>query len=1060
MVDAAMDAIIAIDADGRVVEWNPQAEAMFGWSSSEAAGDFLADLIVPSAYRKIYAEGLAEYRRTGEGAIVGKRVELEGLHRDGHTFPVELSIAPLGPGLTPLLAGSVRDLTAERQAAAVATRLAAIVDSSDDAIYSTDANGTLQTWNSGAEALYGYTEAEAVGMPQAMLVPPEIAGEGYRLLNRVLAGESILQYETRRVRKNGRVFDAWLTWSPLRGDAGQIVGASVICRDITDRIRAEAAQRDSERSFRMLASNSSDLVLWLRAGKIAWTSPSVKRFGWEPTDLIERGIVEFAHPDDVVMLLWMQEHSDQVTEDARLRFRFRTNNGGFRWVESDSRPNKDEAGIANGLVVAIRDVTEQVKTEDALQASETEFRQLAENAADIVVRVAPGGEHVWVSDSVRDALGWEPQEFLALSDSEIFHPDDLPRVLDLRSAGGLEELRIDEARGRLKNGEWVWLSSRSRPLPDGGRIVALRVVDSEVKAHEALMASEVRYRLLAENASDVVMRLANDATIGWVSPAVDKLLGWQPDELIGRGAHDLMHPDDLPTLWSRLDAVDDGASGVGHIRARCADGSYRWVLASQRQLKDNGEVIGKVVSLTDAEAEIDARRALDESEEDFRLVAENATDVVWRMDRDSVMQWVSPSLESVLGWRPEQLIGTDPADLIHPADKKDLEYLRAQSRSGSRMQPIELRVRLADSSYRWMSIQVRPTTGSDGSVNGAIVGLRDAHNEKLAREQLASSEQLFRLATNGAPQGVAVLGLHFRFVHVNKALCKLVDRDEEWLLSHSIRDVVHPEDLERELADHDQLLAGMHEAQEHERRWLKPDGSVVWVQHSTGLLRDERGMPLFFVSHLQDTTEAHQAKAELTHQAYHDALTGVINRHQLEGRIESALKRLARVGSSVGLLYCDVDDFKTINDRYGHAGGDAVLKLTAERIASTVRSDDLVIRAGGDEFIVVINEPPDVSSAQYIAQKIRTAVHKPIPVLDSEVTPTLSIGVAMAGPSTTADELLHAADHALYMAKESGRNRVVIFDPAADNTGQGANPDLKGFSDPDFGLGTLGTALA
>lgn len=233
----------------------------------------------------------------------------------------------------------------------------------------------------------------------------------------------------------------------------------------------------------------------------------------------------------------------------------------------------------------------------------------------------------------------------------------------------------------------------------------------------------------------------------------------------------------------------------------------------------------------------------------------------------------------------------------------------------------------------------------------------------------------------------------------------------------------------------------MADAQEHERRWRKADGSVVWVHHATALLRDERGMPLFFVSQVQDTTNQHNVTARLTHQAHHDALTGAMNRHLLEERIDSVLKRQAQSGRSVGMLYCDVDDFKTINDTFGHAAGDAVLKTTAQRITATVRSDDLVIRAGGDEFVVVINQRPDLASAQAIARKIRAEVHEPIPVQDSEVTPTLSIGLAMAEPGTTADALLHAADHALYVAKESGRDRIATFDPANDDAAYQQPPD-------------------
>ena len=305
--------------------------------------------------------------------------------------------------------------------------------------------------------------------------------------------------------------------------------------------------------------------------------------------------------------------------------------------------------------------------------------------------------------------------------------------------------------------------------------------------------------------------------------------------------------------------------------------------------------------------------------------------------------------------------------------------------------------------------------------------MRDVDAQVLARQALARSERLFHLAMDGAPQGMAVVGRDLDFVQVNAALCSMLDRDQQWLLAHTIRDVIHPDDLDEDLSARDALLNGDSGVRIRECRWLRSDGSAVWVEHSTGLLRDEQQLPLFYVSHVQDNTDSHRVKALLAHRANHDDLTGLINRGQLQERITDVLDLRSPSGGVPGLLFCDIDHFKDINDTYGHASGDDVLRIGAERMASAVRAGDIVARLGGDEFVVVLNDVRDLSAAVAVAQKIRDAVSEPMPIGQGPINITTSIGIALADCDIDAHRLLRNADAALYEAKHSGRNRIAAF---------------------------------
>ena len=514
-------------------------------------------------------------------------------------------------------------------------------------------------------------------------------------------------------------------------------------------------------------------------------------------------------------------------------------------------------------------------------------------------------------------------------------------------------------------------------------------------------------------------------------------MGWRPEQIVGTNATELTAPEerDAVAQWRAISALDQSLPAI-ELRALTGDGSFRWVSIHARAAVDsNGERTGRVVGIRDVHEQVLARHALESaarnvkaSKDRYRLLAENATDVVWQLDADTTLQWVTPSIEAVLGWSQEQVLGTPVVELVHPEDRPAILAWRSEVFAGVRAAPFELRIATAGGHYRWMSLNTRTTTDADGGVTGVIVGLRDVDDEVHARAQLARSEQMFRLAMDGAPQGMAVVGLHLAFLQVNDALCQMLGRDEQWLLSHTIRDVTHPADLEEDLTDRDELLRGAASSKVRECRWVRADGTAVWVVHSTGLLRDEAHMPLFYVSHVQDNTDTHRARAELVYRAGHDSLTGLMNRDQMQDRIGAVLDHRPRRGGAPVLLYCDLDWFKNINDTFGHAAGDYVLKATAERIAVCLRSDDSVARLGGDEFVVVLPEVYDLPAAWAVAKKIRKSVAQPLQVGDTDLSVTISIGIALASDNAEAHRLLRNADAALYEAKHAGRDQIAVYE--------------------------------
>jgi two-component system, chemotaxis family, CheB/CheR fusion protein len=236
-LDSALDCIITMDAAGRVREFNPASERVFGFTRAEAIGQELAELIIPPRTRERHRQGLAHYLKTGEGPLLGKLIEIEALRRDGAEILVQLAITALEVDGSPIFTAYLRDITERRRAEEANRRLAAIIESFGDAIISKNLNEVITSWNEEAERLFGYTADEIIGKPITTLVPSERHDEELGIIERLRRGERIVRYDTIGSRKDGMLVDISLAVSPIKDESGQVVGASRIARDITERVR-------------------------------------------------------------------------------------------------------------------------------------------------------------------------------------------------------------------------------------------------------------------------------------------------------------------------------------------------------------------------------------------------------------------------------------------------------------------------------------------------------------------------------------------------------------------------------------------------------------------------------------------------------------------------------------------------------------------------------------------------------------------------------------------------------------------------------------------------------
>ncbi len=261
ILESALDSIVTINHEGRIVEWNPAAERTFGWSRAQALGALMQDLIIPPALRPSHQQGLARYLTTGHGPVLGRRVELTALRADGTEFPIELAISTLQIDDKPIFTAYIRDITARKRAEAETIRLATALKSTEEAIMITSIEGTIQDVNPAFERLSGFSRTEAIGQNPRLLKSNVHREEHYRCMWQQLLRGEVWHGAVVNQRKDGSLYSAEETIAPVRGDDGQITAYVAVQRDVTQRLQIEEDLRARTSRLTALIENMQGGIL-------------------------------------------------------------------------------------------------------------------------------------------------------------------------------------------------------------------------------------------------------------------------------------------------------------------------------------------------------------------------------------------------------------------------------------------------------------------------------------------------------------------------------------------------------------------------------------------------------------------------------------------------------------------------------------------------------------------------------------------------------------------------------------------------------------------------------
>lgn len=425
--------------------------------------------------------------------------------------------------------------------------------------------------------------------------------------------------------------------------------------------------------------------------------------------------------------------------------------------------------------------------------------------------------------------------------------------------------------------------------------------------------------------------------------------------------------------------------------------------------------------------------ALSHTAAELSGMLERFQDIFYQTDAEGRVVRVSPSVEGIVGYAPQELLGSWVADLYEMPSARN-RFLEALTQGGGTVENYETKVRHKDGSSVWLSTNAHYLRDGAGQVVGVEGVARDITAQKSAERSRFSRQQRAMVTLHSIADGVITTDLEGRIDFLNPVAERLLGKRLHEVRGHPYLELLNlvDESTGESLDDLAKLCLTQQDAVVHANngQLSHADGSEYTLQISASPMRGERQEVLGVVLVLHDVTEVMGITRQLNYQASHDMLTGLLNRREFEVRLEQAIRLARSSGASSVLFYMDLDQFKVVNDTCGHRAGDELLGQLAVLLQNALGADDLIARLGGDEFGVLLASR-DIDDAAVVADDLRQLIKEFRFVWGDK---TFEIGVSIGVVPITAEssklgEVMSAADAACYVAKEMGRNRVHLYQP-------------------------------
>ena len=609
-VEQAADCIVITDPEGKIQYVNPAFTAMTGYTTAEAVGQCCRILKSGRQPRAFYQELWNTVRsgRVWHGELINRR-------KDGSLYTEEMRITPVHSSAGEIISyiAIKHDVTEQRAAEEAQRFLAAIVEYSEDAIFSVGRDGRFVSWNRGAEVLFGYSSREIIGRDIASLGPLGPCDEFRQVFENIGQARSIRPLETVLQGKDGNRIDVSLAVSPIRNQAGEVMGASVIARDIGSSVRAEMMLRDSEERFREVFEHTpSGMCVTGTDGRFIQVNATLCRMlGYSEEDLLDTAWVDLTHPDDVEASLQLMERlrsEPGVCLEAEKRYLHR--DGPVVWAHLKVSLVRDSEGQPFYSVAHIEDITERRRAAEALRASEERYRMLAhalQSTGELISITDSEDRILYTNAAFLRAYGYRDGELIGQHIGVLRSARTTPQMQDAILPATLAGEWHGELWNQTKEGREFPISLSTSVVHDeDGRRVALVGIASDIternQAEQALRSSEEKFRQLAENIREVFWMMPPAANeVLYVSPAYEQVWGRTCDSLYQSPESwgEAIHPEDQEQALSIFRRQVQGEVVDSEFRIRTPDGREKWIRNRAFPIRDQAGQLVRVVGIAE-----------------------------------------------------------------------------------------------------------------------------------------------------------------------------------------------------------------------------------------------------------------------------------------------------------------------------------------------------------------------------------------------------------------------------------------------------------------------------
>lgn len=678
---------------------------------------------------------------------------------------------------------------------------------------------------------------------------------------------------------------------------------------------------------------------------------------------------------------------------------------------------------------------------DDIRQKIDQWKQLVERLplAIYTAEINENSTTTYISPQIERMLGFAQAAYEANPNLwlDLIHKDDRKRVIsDVTHCHEFSGKLNTEYRIITRDGHVVWVNDTAEVIRDKNvgvyYLLGILTDISDRKAFQKKLAeSEIKYRHIVENTSDLVVKVDREGRFLFVSPSYCELFGMTEKELLGNRFIPLVHEEDREVAEQAMQALSRPPYTAYVEQRAMTKSGWRWLAWKDNSIVDAKGQITSIIGVgRDITDKVNIAEALEKSQHQLHDTLEYARLGYWELHKDIQTANWSDEIYQIFGIeKSSESESQTLKNLVHPDDCSAVIHSLNMSLTKGHEHHIDYRIKRSDGTQRWVECKAKPVRRTDGTIEKLSGFLQDITARKNTEEALKESEERFRIVATASNDVIYEW-------HINNDNLRWYGDIDQALgyspgeFSHTISAwiaAIHPDD--RLLKEKEVKRIQSHGGKiDITYRIAAADGSWRIWRDTGQTIKSDDGESLSLIGGCIDITEQRTAEEKIHHLAFHDSLTGLPNRVMFKEELQQVLENYRRSRDLFALHYLDLDYFKDINDSLGHQVGDELLCEVVSRIKGITRGADLFARLGGDEFGLIQSKIDDASQASIFASKVIQQIAREFKLKDKSIRINTSIGIIVPDDeNTSADDLLKKADTALYKAKDAGRGTYAFF---------------------------------